>query len=206
MATLTELSIKYNTDKNPNDHNYISLYEQWFGRSNVQSMLEIGLGSGASHRMWLEYFPQAKIYGIEYFDEENKNTWNNFDGNIPGLNLIRGSSTDPETWNQIPYGLDIIIDDGSHEIDDQIKTFELGFSKLRQGGLWIIEDCHCGFEKKYGASDKLYRYFMNLIIGQQIPNLPTGGDFYKYRQYMSGFSRDIFSYSFYKSLIVMTKA
>jgi hypothetical protein len=38
------------------------------------------------------------------------------------------------------YTFDIIIDDASHLMDDQLKTFQLLKSKMKPGGIYIIED------------------------------------------------------------------
>jgi hypothetical protein len=156
--------------------------------------------------MWIEYFPNAEIYMMEDFGEEYETVWKNPNFDILDCNIIEGNSTDAKTWEKIPKGLDIIIDDGSHLPEDQIATFELGFLKLREHGLYFIEDTHCGFELKYGGKPTLYQYIWDLIMDQQLPEYGTEGDFYKYRQFMTGISRDIYSYHFYKSVIVLQKA
>ncbi len=55
---LDELSIKYDTDKGSTGHWYTPYYEQIFGsiRDEVESVVEVGRGSGASLRMWRDYF------------------------------------------------------------------------------------------------------------------------------------------------------
>lgn len=47
-----------------------------------------------------------------------------------------------------PY--DIIIDDGSHMVRHVIASFEALFPYLRRGGLYIIEDLHTSYWKRYG--------------------------------------------------------
>ena len=37
-------------------------------------------------------------------------------------------------------GFDIIIDDGSHDPKDQIKSFESLFPSLKCGGVYVVED------------------------------------------------------------------
>jgi len=206
MKSLTELAEFYQTDKCYTLHNYIAMYEQWFGKLHINKMLEIGLGGGASVRMWADYFPDAEIYAMELGGEEFKNNWANSTLDVSDINIIIGNSTDPKIWENIPDNLDLIIDDGDHTADSQIATFKLGFNKLRSRGTYSIEDTHCGFEERYGKSFALYNYFFNLVINQQLPGANTEGDFYKFQQYMPEIVRDIYAYHFYKSIIFLEKA
>ena len=65
--------------------------------------------------------------------------------------------------NQIPK-CDIIIDDGSHVPEHQLKTFYYLFENLlKDGGTYVIEDVECSYWK---PSDKIYGYetgHLNLI-------------------------------------------
>lgn len=203
---LTELSIKYGTDKQPQDHNYMPIYEFWLKDRNIESMLEVGFGAGASMKMWLEYYNKSNVYCIEYMDNEHEQVWNRPDLNLKNLNLFVGDSTIPATWNQIPFDLDFIVDDGSHYPEDQLKTFMLGFSHVKKGGLYFIEDTHCGGEKKYGASMLVYDWVREIMINQQAFHVQTGGDFYKARHYMDSLTADIYSIHSYKSIIIIEKA
>ena len=48
---------------------YTDLYAPLFDgiREDVTKVLEIGVETGRSHRLWLEYFPNATIYGFDIF-------------------------------------------------------------------------------------------------------------------------------------------
>jgi hypothetical protein len=183
------------------------MYEKLLSLIEVNSLLEIGLGSGASMRMWIDYYPNAKVYCIEDFGEENERLWGKADGNIEGLNLISGDSTIKETWDKVPFELDFIVDDGDHHPDSQIKTLVQGFSHLRTGGLYFIEDTHCNFTELYtGGKDIIYSSIFDLIVKQQIPRMSTDGNFYRNIPYMAAEARPILSYHFYKSIIALEKA
>ena len=56
---LVELAKKYNVDMF--ELGYLEHYEKRFDdiRLDVKKVLEIGVETGCSHRMWLEYFPNA---------------------------------------------------------------------------------------------------------------------------------------------------
>ena len=206
MKSLTELAEFYQTDKCRTMHNYIDMYEQWVGNLHVNKLLEIGLGGGASVRMWADYFPDAEIYTMELGQEEFQKNWASSTLDVSDINIIVGDSTDPKTWENIPNNLDIIVDDGDHKAETQITTFKLGFGKLRERGLFFIEDTHCGFEEIYGTSFALYEYFFNLVSNQQLPGAGTEGDFYKFNQFLPDYVSDIFAYHFYKSVILLEKA
>jgi len=204
---LSELATKYGTDKRPQDHNYTPMYERMLGTIEVNSLLEIGLGNGASLRMWLDYYRGKDIYCIELFGDENKNLWEESDGIITGLNLIPGDSTLAETWEIVPNNLDAIVDDGEHHPDIQIATFMQGFSHLRKGGLYFIEDLHCNFTELYtGGHDIFFPWLFDLIINQETPSLNYGGNFYLATRSMSELARQIYSYHIYKSVVIFEKA
>ena len=67
MKTLDELALLYGTDKSSLDHNYTETYDRLFhSLRNAQiTLLEIGVSSGASLKMWLDYFPLAHIVGFD---------------------------------------------------------------------------------------------------------------------------------------------
>lgn len=209
MSILFELAEKYNTDKQLKDHNYILMYERLMEEKRVTTnkMLEIGFGEGGSAKMWMDYFPNAEIYCVEYFDKEHEEVWHSPSVDLPELNMIKGDSTNAETWLEIPNNFDFIIDDGSHHPDDQISTFLLGFSHLKSKGLYFIEDTHCNFEVKYtGGQDIIYKWVFDYIIQQQTPGKNYNGNFYQFRNAMPNIVKDIYSYRFYKSVIVFEKA
>jgi hypothetical protein len=54
--------------------------------------------------------------------------------------LIQGDATRPEVVHESVGQVDIVIDDGSHVIDEQLTAFRLLERKLAPGGLYVIED------------------------------------------------------------------
>jgi hypothetical protein len=205
---LNNLAIQYGTDKSSITHNYTKMYEQFMNqdRLEVLKVLEIGLGNGASARMWKDYFPNATIYVIENFGDENKNIWNGTTIHEDRIIIINGSQDDFNTWNKVPYNLDFVIDDGSHIPEHQITSVNLGFEKLKSGGVWFIEDTHCNFHRNYSDKDKIYPWLYGLIVQQQIPEITTEGDFYKIRNILQGLNKDIIAFHLYKSVIALEKA
>jgi SAM-dependent methyltransferase len=150
--TLHELYLKYKnsgTSKWECDkatvHTYIEVYEEILNpyRYKAQNILEIGLMSGESLRMWTEYF-SGNVYGMDCSETP-----------INGLadlrpiiaegkhNIIIGDATSEADIekNFIGKKFDVVIDDGSHQLTHQLKSFNLLKDRMRKGGLYIIEDC-----------------------------------------------------------------
>ena len=72
MGVLFDLAEKYDVDMY--ELGYLEHYENRFAaiRHDVKKVLEIGVETGCSHRMWLEYFPNATIYGFDIFNEDDR--------------------------------------------------------------------------------------------------------------------------------------
>lgn len=146
---MDELGIKHGTDKASQHpvfgHDYMRHYEKIFGplREKAIKLLEIGVGSGESIRTWLEYFSQAKIYGVDKVT--NTNDWN-----TPALKsherytFVGGDQTDPTMWKCLmaDHGdqWDVIIDDGGHCNNQIIEAFKSMWPYIVSGGLYCIED------------------------------------------------------------------
>ena len=120
-------------------HSYIEeFYESKFApyRDTKNNVLEIGICYGDSINMWREYFHSAKeVIGV---DIENRGA------NCPECRLIYADGTEPGTYSDV-HNLDVIIDDGSHLPIHQVKSFEVLWPKLNEGGIYIIEDINGEF-------------------------------------------------------------
>ena len=205
MKTLSELAIKYNTDKGKilGGHNYIPVYEKILANRQVNSMLEIGLGGGGSIRMWHDYFPDAQIYCMEYGGKEHVEKWKSPIIDIANTTIIFGDSTKLDNWKEIPDSLSLIVDDGSHDPYDQIATFRNGFRKLKSSGLWVIEDVFCGFNAEY--KNPLFYWIYDIQQKIQLPNISAPGDYYASCHLLTGDAKDVYSISVYKSLVIVEK-
>ena len=146
------------TDK-ASPHSYIqNFYELEFSKYQNKKInfLEIGIMSGGCFLLWKEYFKKAnKLVGVDCTDRflhlECKK--------IEGVEFIFDNAYDSEFSKTLPT-FDIIIDDGSHVFEDQIKFLELYLPKLRSGGVLIVEDVAKEeyFETFIETSKKLVSY------------------------------------------------
>ena len=146
-------TIGHKTDKGTT-HSYIESYEKLLEpyRNLPINLFEIGANFGWSLSLWRKYFNKAKIYSI---DNRNALEFNS------DVNVVFGDIKDPNIANIHFAGIDfdIIIDDGSHILNDQVETFKLYFPKLKKGGIYIIEDVQwldtCSWDTKVIEGDVL---------------------------------------------------
>ena len=117
-------------------HPYTIFYDSLF-KNNRNQKLNIAVFSllnSNSLLMWNDYFLNSNIYGFEYNDDYI-NYFNQFiDDNI----ILSKVDIDNAPSNTIMY--DLIIDDYTHLIEDQIKIIKNMHSYLKPGGIFIIED------------------------------------------------------------------
>ena len=139
--TLNQLARKYNTDKW--QHGCLDWYEDAFRRLDkpIEKLLELGSATGASMRMWLEYLPQAHIWGIDMDAHSIK-----FCKDCPPDRLtilhcnFRDLAMREAMLRAIPWPMDVIIDDDGHHPEDQQSALAVLFPMVRPGGLYVIED------------------------------------------------------------------
>lgn len=132
IMKISEILSTYDTDK-VKDHHYGDAYDELFAmfdRNAPLNILEIGTQKGGSLCAWQDYFPNAKITGIDIVDVlEPKYK----------RDSIKYIISDIKDWKPTEI-YDIIIDDGSHFDSDVafvIKNFQ---QSLKEGGLMIVED------------------------------------------------------------------
>ncbi len=122
---------KYKCDKVV--HGYHKFYERILSDS-IETILEIGVKNGRSLASWKEALPSVKLFGVDITDREF-----NSDVIPKDTKTFICDSTSKESLNVIGHNkFDVIIDDGSHFVEDQVMTFE-NFSDSF-GKYYVIED------------------------------------------------------------------
>jgi len=129
---------------------YVDIYDTIFEKHSGKNItiLEIGIYHGGSLQVWKKFLgPKAKIIGIDIdvkckeFEEEN-------------IQIYIGDQKDVNFLNRVanivgPF--DIIIDDGGHFMDEQKVSFKTLFPKMKNTGIYIIEDAHTSYMNDYNG-------------------------------------------------------
>ena len=147
-------------------HHYIPIYEKYFSKYKGKKIrfLEIGVGKGGSLQMWRKYFGNdAIIFGIDINHECKK-----FNTETEQVRI--GSQIDVTFLKSVIEemgGVDIILDDGSHEMKHILKTLLFLFPKLNYDGIYMIEDLHTAYWTDYGggyySNKNFFKFTRDLI-------------------------------------------
>ena len=125
-------------------HSYIELYEHYLQPKLVApiTLLEIGIFKGHSMLMWRDYLPRGStIIGVDII--------NRLEFPQEGFTCVWGNILHQETLERIALSsYDVIIDDGSHQLRDQMEALDRLLPLLKTGGLYFVEDIgdNMGFE------------------------------------------------------------
>jgi hypothetical protein len=143
---LKELLQKYECDKS-SKHSYELCYEKHFlpVKNQPINILEIGIFKGESMKVWLEYFPNATVYGIDIFQRIKENELPILKN--PRVKYLKLDSISEqakqiitENWGDIKF--DFIIDDGLHTPVANRLTFLNFINFLKNDGVFFIEDVY----------------------------------------------------------------
>lgn len=122
-------------------HSYIDFYgEQFQPVRTYARILEIGLMTGASMKLWSEFFYLYDIAGIDLREGWNQpQPWQADLESDPHIELHFGiDSTAQQVEFDEPFN--IIVDDGAHDWRSQMLTFRNYWPMLKPGGIYYIED------------------------------------------------------------------
>ena len=149
---LCSIAAKFNTDKSPYTINspfaghrkgYTAVYEMLFStlRNKVINICELGIEDGGSLQTFSQYFPYARLYGMELLDNKIELCRSL---NIPRTTVIK---TDVSSSMELHKSFcstnkmfDIIIDDSSHQKEHQRIIIDVASQYLKPSGILIIED------------------------------------------------------------------
>lgn len=160
-SELCELGRKYDTDKSSQRyrvtnqrhcHPYTLFYDGLFKSKKEEPLkiAELGILDGGSLLMWREYFKNAQIVGFEYNDNLIANFRKRFNNNRISLFNINVNNKDSisSAFHNVNMQYDIIIEDTTHQFEDQIRVIENAYSYLKPGGIMIIEDIFKSYDEK----------------------------------------------------------
>jgi lipopolysaccharide biosynthesis glycosyltransferase len=216
-GVLDDLAIKYKADKCSLYHNFAVKYDRLLSgfRDSFTNILEIGVALGQSLRMWVDYFPNATVHGVDNYD--GSRICESYSKRIKFHLLDQGNAVQLKKLE--PFGpFNLILDDGNHFWREQILSFQTLFPFVKPGGIYIIEDTCTSYWKKYNNNPvSCVDYFKKLVddvnlngAKGRVPNNPSP-DFISWKE---GFHRredchdnlpEFDTITFMNSLIVVKK-
>jgi hypothetical protein len=146
-------------------NHYFEIYNRHFSKfvGREVHVLEIGVYSGGSLEMWREYFgSKCHVHGVD-IEEACKGYENDW------TTISVGDQADRGFWKLFKEKnpcIDVLIDDGGHEAEQQIVTLEEMLPHLRPGGVYLCEDVH-------GEQHRFHSYIQGMATGlnSNIPNM-----------------------------------
>jgi hypothetical protein len=178
---------------------YFEIYQKHLAKfvGRDVHVVEIGVCSGGSLKMWRHYFgPRCHVTGVDieeacraYEDEHTS--------------ISIGDQADREFWRSFRERaptIDVLIDDGGHTCEQQRVTLEEMLPHIRPGGVYLCEDVH-GVGRRFAAYTHALADQLNDFSA--IPASESNG------QLASGatsFQKTIHSIHFYPYVVVIEKA
>ena len=184
-------------------HHYFEIYHRHFaafrGRSPV--VLEIGVYHGGSLQMWHRYFgPGTRVVGVDVLPQckqfEDEST-----AILIGDQADRGFLAEVRT--RVPH-VDIVIDDGGHQMRQQIAAFEELYPHVQPNGIYLCEDVHTSLMPEYGGGYRRTGSFLEYSKGL-IDQLHAWHSRDSMALAPGEFTRSTFGLHFYDSVLVIEK-
>lgn len=185
MSSLCTVMNKHGSDKGSGHHNYTTYYSELFkhlvNKSDV-NIFEVGIGTtslefkssmgpsgvpGASLRGWREWFGNAHIYGADIdpdimISEDRIKTF-----------VVDQTSTSSiqNLWKNFEnIKFDVMIDDGLHEWHANHRFLINSYFKLKEGGIYVVEDIHELHVPEFDLSIDIYKRIFQTVELIKIPN------------------------------------
>jgi hypothetical protein len=174
---------------------YFQVYDEIFEKfinKNI-TFVEIGVFNGGSLKMWKNYFgDNARIIGIDLNPKAKELE-------KMGFEIFIGSQSSETFWDNFYNkvgNVDIVLDDGGHQNDQQIITAAKSIPNINDGGLLVTEDVHTSYLKKFGnpSGYSFINYTKKKIdeVNYRFPEFSN----------QKSIEKKIFSISFFESIVV----
>lgn len=143
MSTLVDLADNSRTDKNTT-HSYLPLYDTLFSRlrEKAVNVLEVGIQTGGSIKLWRDYFQNATVYGLDIMPKSNLWSVIANDSRIKLFTSTDAYNTDffNNTFLSPGMKFDMMLDDGPHTLDSMKAFIQMYSHLLTDDGILVIED------------------------------------------------------------------
>lgn len=181
---------------------YFEIYDRHFSRFRGTDvhLVEFGVGHGGSLQMWREYFgPKAKIFGIDinpHCKQLEEDQIQIFIGSQEDRTFLRSLAA------TIPR-IDVLIDDGGHTMKQQIRTYEELFPHIDANGVYLCEDLHTSYWRKWGGGYKRRGTFIE--YSKAFIDYVNAWHSRTRRLKVSSFTESVHSLHYYDSILVIEK-
>uniref|UniRef100_A0A6C0HCV8 Methyltransferase n=1 Tax=viral metagenome TaxID=1070528 RepID=A0A6C0HCV8_9ZZZZ len=143
VINLKENNSVFITDKD-SSHSYLPLYQELLKgkKDTAKNVLEVGIYSGGSIKLWNQFFTNATVYGLDI-----RNINEIWDGVKNNEKIVLYTSTD--AYNEDFFKkhfldnnvkCDFMLDDGPHSLESMIQFIRLYSQIMTDDGILIIED------------------------------------------------------------------
>jgi hypothetical protein len=130
------------TDKNT-VHSYLPLYQELLKgkKDTAKNVLEVGIYTGGSIKLWSDFFPNATTYGLDIIADHH--IWDELK-NKERIKLY----TSYDAYDEITFKLnflckgikfDFLLDDGPHSLESMKQFIKLYSQIMTDDGILIIE-------------------------------------------------------------------
>lgn len=137
---------------------YLAIYDRHLSQLRALSaagrrvrILEIGVCGGGSLELWLKYFPNCQVYGIDS-DPRCHELKSKLGANVT---ILIGDQADPaflkKCLETIGEPLDVVVDDGGHTMLQQVTSFNTLYPTMSADGVYLCEDVHTSYWGAYGG-------------------------------------------------------
>ena len=158
MEDIEGIGLSDKGDRHPtHKHFYIDVYDSLLSswKDEPVQLMELGIASGASVMMWAQYFTKGTILGLDIVEPVRKD----YLDTIKNLGLIFGDAYNTDNAQYLNVHLpkqDVFIEDGAHDIDNQITALLKYHTLVKPGGYYICEDMYIGNLGQY-LTDGVYQ-------------------------------------------------
>lgn len=124
-------------------HSYIPVYEKILKpyRKTAKVVLEIGILEGSSLRMWEEYFDTEEVHGVDITDQAyGLDLRPMIAEGCHKITLMDACNSEAIEARFKDVIFDVIIEDASHALDDQLQIYKNFRNRMVPDGIYIIED------------------------------------------------------------------
>ena len=121
------------------EHDYSDFYKKELAHLRKKSIdiLEIGTAKGDGLASFYYYFPKSNLIGLDNnpfrLRYKSKRVRNIF-ADVSSRRILKNLT------NHLNQKFDLIIEDSSHKLIDQILCFVENFKNLKSGGIYVVED------------------------------------------------------------------